>query len=124
MDEALKNEACMKTGDPRFHDVLEKSPTSVLQAFVELFASKGWLNQTLRIKHRGRRYRIGCSEAKFLAYRINDHCGISPGFPGWTVCMVTRDQVMEDTQMGAFVSGEPTVRDWLRCMAEADFELL
>ena len=96
----------------------------VLQKFVGVFASKGWLNQTLRIKHHDRRYRICCSEREFFAYRINDHCGVSPGFPGWPVCIVTHDQIIEDSDMSAFASTEPSAHDWLRCIAEGDFELI
>ena len=101
-----------------------KDPTDVLQKFVGVFASKGWLNQTLRIRHRDRRYRICCSEKEFLAYRINDCCGVLPGFAGWPVCIVTPDHIIEDSDMSAFSSTEPSTHDWLRCIAEGDFELI
>lgn len=96
----------------------------LLQRFVEIFMSKGRLNQTLRIKHRGRRYRIFCNESKFFAYQINDNYGVSWGFPGWPVCIVTTDQVIEDTEMCTFAPAEPSVQDWLRCFAEDDFEII
>ncbi len=102
----------------------QHTPSDVLEMFVGLFASKGWLNQTLRIRHAQKRYRICCSEKEFFAYRINDHGGVSPGFAGWPVCIVTSDRVIEDSDMSAFTSVEPSVSDWLRCMADADFELL
>ncbi len=96
----------------------------VLQEFVGVFTSKGWLKQTLRIKHREGRYRICCSEKEFFAYRINDYGGVPPGFPGWPVCIVTRDQIIEDSCMSAFPSTEPSAQDWLRCIADGDFELI
>jgi hypothetical protein len=102
----------------------DKKPVDVLQRFVGLFESKGWLNQTLRIKRRERRYRICCTEKEFSAYRINDHCSVLPGFPGWSVCMVTDDRILEDSDMSAFASSEPNVHDWLDCIAEEDFELI
>ena len=101
-----------------------KKSVDVLQRFVGLFESRGWLNHTLRIKHRDRRYRICCTETEFSAYRINDHCSVLPGFPGWSVCMVTDDQILEDSDMSAFASSEPSAHDWLRCFAEEDFELI
>ena len=114
----------MKAGNTSFRDPQEKKPMDVFQKFVGVFESKGWLNQTLRIKHRDRRYRICCSEREFFAYRINDHCGVLPGFPGWPVCIVTHDQIIEDSDMSAFASTEPSAHDWLRCIADGDFELI
>lgn len=111
----------MKTGDTVPRGPVENEPMDVLQRFVEVFISKGRLNQTLRIKHRGRRYRIFCSESKFFAYQINDNFGVSWGFPGWPVCIVTSDQIIDDPEMSGGASTEPSVHDWLRCMAEDDF---
>jgi hypothetical protein len=114
----------VKAGKITIRDPREKKPMDVLQEFVGIFESKGWLNQTLRIKRRDRRYRICCTEIEFLAYRINDHCSVLPGFPGWSVCMVTHDQIVEDSDMSAFPSSEPSAYDWLRCVTEGDFELI
>ena len=114
----------VKAGNISSGDPQEKRPPDVLQKFVGIFEEKGWLNQTLRIKHRDRRYRICCTEREFLAYRINDHCSVLPGFPGWSVCIVTPDQIVEDSHMSAFPSSEPSVNEWLRCIAEEDFELI
>jgi len=114
----------MKTGNRPYCNPAEEKPADVLEKLVGVFASKGWLNQTFRIKHRDRRYRICCSEREFFAYRINDHCGVSPGFPGWAVCIVTPDQMIEDSDMSPFASTEPSAREWLQCISEGDFELL
>lgn len=84
----------MKEGNTPFQDPVEKKPMDVMQKFIDVFASKGWLKQTIRIKHRDRRYRIFCSEREFFAYRINDNCGISPGYPGWPICIVTHDKII------------------------------
>lgn len=114
----------MKEGNMPFQDPAEKKPMDVMQKFVDVFASKGWLNQTTRIKHRDKRYRIFCSEREFFAYRINDNCGISPGFPGWPICIVTHDKIIEDSHMSRFPSTEPSAHDWLCCIADGDFELI
>jgi len=119
-----RGRSIMKAGDRAPRDPVEKKPTEVLQRFVDVFVSKGRLNQTLRIKHRGRRYRIFCSERKFFAYQINDHYGVSWGFPGWPVCIVTPDQIIDDPEMSACQSTEPSVHDWLRCIADDDFEII
>ena len=102
----------------------ERNPMDVLQGFIGLFEGKGWLNQTLRIKHRDRRYRICCSEREFFAYRINDHCGVLPGFPCWPVCVVSHDRIVEDSDFSAVGSSEPSAQDWLCRITKGDFELI
>jgi len=114
----------MKRGNRPFCGPQEEKSADVLQKLVGAFSNKGWLNQTLRIKHRDRRYRICCSAREFFAYRINDHCGVSPGLPGWAVCIVTPDEMIEDSDMSAFASTEPSAHDWLRCIDEGNFELI
>ena len=114
----------MKTGNPPFRDPGEKKPMDVLQELVVVFVNKGWLNRELRIKHRDRRYRIFCSERKFFAYRINDNYGGSWGFPGWPVCIVTHDQIIDDSEMPVSESTGPGAQGWLRCIVEDDFELI
>jgi hypothetical protein len=99
-------------------------PTDILQSLIGLFEGRGWLNQTLRIKRGDRRYRICCSEREFFAHRINDHCGVLPGFSCWPVCMVTLDQIVEDSDFSTFGSSEPSAQDWVYCMTENDFELI
>ena len=101
-----------------------KMPMDILQEFVGVFAQRGWLNQTLRIMHRDRRYRIYCSETEFIAHRINDNCTSSWGFPCWAVCIVTRDQIIEDKDLSMFSSAELCAQDWFRCIAEDDFQIL
>ena len=113
-----------ETGKEPFCGPTEKKPTDVFRKFVSVFESKGWLNRPLRIKHHDRRYRICCSQREFLAYRIDDHCDVLPGFPGWVVCIVNPNQMIEDSDMSANASVEPMTHDWLRCIAEGDFELI
>jgi hypothetical protein len=114
----------VKTGNTSFRDYAEINPADVLQKFIGVFVSKGWLNQTLRLKHRNRRYRISCSEKKFFAYRINDNCAVSPGYQGWPVCIITHDQIIDEAKMSAFASTEPSAHEWLRCFHNDDFELI
>jgi len=114
----------MKTGNPPFRGPGKKKPMDVLQELVVVFVNKGWLNRELRIKHRDRRYRIFCSERKFFAYRINDNYGGSWGFPGWPVCIVTHDQIIDDSEIPVSESTGPNAQGWLRCIVEDDFEII
>ena len=105
-----------------FRDPFEISPKDFMQRFIDVFQSKGWLNRSIRIRHRGRRYRILCSEKEFLAYRINDNCGISPGIPGWPVCMINHERIIEEEHMSAFESVEPSAYEWLLHIADGKVE--
>ncbi len=114
----------MIIGDPPFCHPREMTPRDILQQFVGIFARKGWLNQSIRLKHGNRQYRVSCGEAGFLAYRINDHYGLAQGFPGWPVCIITQDGIMHDAAVSAFPSTEPSTQEWLRRLADDDFELI
>jgi hypothetical protein len=114
----------MKARKKFFSDREGKKAPDVLQTFIGLFESKGWFNQMIRIRRRERRYRISCTEMGFIAYRINDHCGVSPGIPGWPVCFVTPEQIMDDSDMSRFASTEPSVLDWLRFIRDDDLEII
>ena len=118
----IRDRANMKTGKMSIPDASGMTP--VFQQLVSLFERRGWLNQTLRIKYRDKRYRICCNGQEFFAYRINDHWGVSHGYPGWPVCIVNPDQMIEDSDLSAFESTEPSARGWLRCLTEGDFETI
>jgi hypothetical protein len=108
----------------RLHNNAEGHSKDVLTKIVGVFEERGWLNGTIRIRHRKGRYRIFCSEKKFLAYRINDNSHVPHGFPGWPVCIITIDQIIDDSEMSQFPSTEPSARDWLRCINDSDFDLI
>ncbi len=114
----------METKEIRSRYSVERTPVDVMRDFVLVFTDKGWLNRTLRIKRSGRQYRIICNETQFFAYRINDQCAGPHGFPGWPVCIVTHERILEDSEMCGFPSTEPSVQDWLCCLADGDFEVI
>jgi hypothetical protein len=100
------------------------NPSLMLQEFIDCFTERGWLNQVLRIQRGERKYRIICNETGFFAYRINENHGISPGIPGWPVCLVTPERILDDSVASEFSSSEPEVREWLRWFIENDLDLL
>jgi hypothetical protein len=114
----------MEEGKTVFRYPAETSPKDFMQQFVDVFQSKGWLNRNLRIRHCGRKYRIICSEKEFLAYHINENCGISPGIPGWPVCMVNHERIIEDGHMSVFESSEPGSYEWLLYLASGNIEVI
>jgi hypothetical protein len=114
----------MKKGKSPFQGPIKKIAPVTLQDFICIFESKGWLNRTIRIKRRERRYRISCTETGFIAYRINDYSGLSPGVPGWPVCIVTTEQIIDDSEMSRFTSIEPSAQDWLHLLTQGDLEFI
>ena len=118
------NSSNATAGNAPYPQTAETIPVDVLQQFIRVFKRKGWLNQNVRILHRSNKYMINCTDLEFYVYRINDHCGISPGIPGWPVCIVKNDKILDDSEMCAFASTEPRVLDWLRCLTDNDFELI
>jgi hypothetical protein len=122
--EAVTTGGSMQAGYTPELDIKEMGPPAYLQKFINAFEERGWLNQSIRIRRGNRRYWISCSETRFLAYRINDNCGISPGHPGWLVCMVKNNEVIDNSGMNAFPSAEPSAGEWLRCIALNDLEII
>ncbi len=114
----------MESGNVAFGELAQSKPGDVLQQFVRLFADNGWLNQTMRIRHNGKNYRIMCSDKTFVACRLNDNSHLSSGIPGWIVCMVDDEQILEDSRLSGSKTDEPGVSDWLQYLNNRDFETL
>ncbi len=58
----------------------------------------------------------------FMAYRINDNCGITLGIPRWPVCMIKHERVIEDARM-AFESTEHSAYEWSVHLAGSTVEI-
>lgn len=101
----------------------QNSPGALTQQFSALFASKDWLNKDLKISYQSKKYRLSCSQEMFLAYQVNDNWGISPGAPGWPVCIVTRDYVTDGSSGPDPSSTRLSTGDWLNILAQGGFEL-
>ena len=104
--------------------VQERSSRDVLQKLLKIFTNKGWLNKNLKIKYQNKRYRISCNEERFFAYQINENCGISPGVPGWPVCIIKKDYIYDESGILDFTSTVLTIHDWLNIMATEKFEVI
>ena len=113
----------MKARDRSSAREAEQAAAEVLHRFVSLFEGRGWLNRFINVRGGYGQYRLFCSESRFFAYRMNDRWGISPGAPGWPVCMVTRDRVFHDGSLCAFPTEDPETLQWLRLLADNDFEV-
>lgn len=102
----------------------ETRPAELLGRIQDLFRELGVFDQTLTLTHRGRKYLARCDAHAFTVYRLIDNCHIPPGDPGWPVCLVTEDAVIDETsppQTGQdeFASGL-ALADWLN-LIESQF---
>ena len=105
-------------------DTQRSNYDDVMLQLTEIFGSKGWLGKDLRISHQDKRYRIACNEQRFLAYRINENCGLHPGVPGWPVCLVYQDYLFDESESSGPTSVKLSIQDWVRIIANEDFKLI
>lgn len=122
--EILMTSSNANTGNSSYSQSAETTPVDLLHQFIRIFKIKGWFNRNIRISYHSKKYLIYCTNLEFHVYRINDHCGISPGIPGWPVCVVKNDKILADSEMCTFASTEPRALDWLRCLTDNDYELI
>ncbi|MBM4294951.1 MAG: hypothetical protein FJ126_08625 [Deltaproteobacteria bacterium] len=73
------------------------TPAELLGRIQDLFRELGLFDQTLTLTHRGRKYLARCDSRSFTVYRCLDRCHLSPGAPGWPVCLVTEDAIIDET---------------------------
>jgi hypothetical protein len=100
----------------------ELSPAELLQKIQDLFRELGLLGQRVELVHQGRKYLACCDDLSFSIYRLLEHCHIPPGAPGWPVCLVTEETVVDETSPphhpeDEFSSGL-TLQNWLDLIVE------
>jgi hypothetical protein len=71
-------------------------PARVLALIQKLFKQWGIYNQKLTLRHEGDEYVFSCRENAFVVYRLLPAVGKSPGPPGWPVCLVTAEGVIDE----------------------------
>jgi hypothetical protein len=109
-------------GDMKIEEAVTIQPSEVLQQFKTLFALNGWTDQPLKIKYQNKNYRILCNDRVFMAYRVNDSLDSLKGISGWPVCIVDKDQIIDDSQLSGLGYEEPAVNDWLNAISARSFE--
>ena len=103
---------------------LDKSQTDLLYRFAEIFRCRDRLNKKITIRYSDKMYIISCNEEQFLAYRINEDCGLHPGIPGWPVCIVSRDHLFDESGISDPMSSKLSIHDWLNIITNDDLELI
>ena len=72
-------------------------PAETLRRIQERFRELGLFEQTLTLTYKGKKYLVSCDDRAFAVYRLVSRCHLPPGRPGWPVCLVTEEVVVDET---------------------------
>jgi hypothetical protein len=106
---------------PNFMDSIsvtgEISPDELLRRIQARFRELGLFGSPLTLTHKGENYLAACDDRAFAVYRLVDQCHVPPGRPGWPVCLVTHEAVVDETSPphlaeDEFASGL-SLQEWL-----------
>jgi hypothetical protein len=76
---------------------IEDSPAELLGRIQARFRELGLFGSPLTLTHNGETYLAACDDQAFAVYRLVDQCHVPPGRPGWPVCLVTAEAVVDET---------------------------
>jgi hypothetical protein len=103
------------TADDR---IAEESPAALLGRIQARFRELGLFGSPLTLTHKGEKYLAACDDRVFAVYRLLDQGHVPPGRPGWPVCLVTAEVVVDETSPphlddDEFASGL-SLKEWLQ----------
>jgi hypothetical protein len=75
----------------------ENSPAALLGRIQARFQELGLFGTPLTLTHNSGNYLAACDERAFAVYRLVGQCHLPPGRPGWPVCLVTHEAVVDET---------------------------
>ena len=75
----------------------EICPAELLGRIQARFRELGLFGTPLTLTHNGKRYLATCDDRVFAVYRLLDQGHVPPGRPGWPVCLVTNEAVVDET---------------------------
>ena len=75
----------------------EISPAELLRRIQARFRELGLFGSPLTLTHNGENYLAACDDQAFAVYRLVGQCHVPPGRPGWPVCLVTAEAVVDET---------------------------
>lgn len=95
----------------------EISPAELLGRIQARFRELGLFGSPLTLTHNGEKYLAACDDQAFAVYRLVDQGHVPPGRPGWPVCLVTAEAVVDETSPphladDEFASGL-SLKEWL-----------
>jgi hypothetical protein len=75
----------------------EVSPAELLGRIQARFRELGRFGSPLTLTHNGENYLAACDDRAFAVYRLVEKCHVPPGQPGWPVCLVTAEVMVDET---------------------------
>jgi hypothetical protein len=75
----------------------EISPAELLGRIQARFRELTLFGSPLTLTHDGENYLAACDDRAFAVYRLVGQCHLPPGRPGWPVCLVTHEAVVDET---------------------------
>jgi hypothetical protein len=95
----------------------EISPAELLRRIQTRFRELGRFGSPLTLTHNGKKYLAACDDHAFAVYRLVDQCHVPPGRPGWPVCLVTAEAMVDETSPPQLAEDEffsgLSLEDWL-----------
>lgn len=73
------------------------SPAEMLRRIQDRFRELGIFGQGLSLTYQDDEYLVSCNAEAFAVYRLVSHCHVPPGQPGWPVCLVTGEVMVDET---------------------------
>jgi hypothetical protein len=100
----------------------QTSPAELLHRIQDLFRDLGLGDQKLTLTHAGQKFLVSCDALAFTVYRLNENSHVPPGVPGWPVCLVTAETVVDESSPPHFeeddFSSGLTLPQWLDLIKE------
>ena len=102
----------------------EISPAELLSRIQARFRELGCFGSPLTLTHNGETYLATCDDRSFAVYRVLAQGHVAPGRPGWPVCLVTNEAVVDETSPphlaeDEFASGL-SLNGWLELIESLD----
>jgi hypothetical protein len=74
-----------------------ESPPAVLSRIQARFRELGLWGRDLTVTHGGKTFLVTCDDQAFTVYRRLRRGHLPPGRPGWPVCLVTEEMVVDES---------------------------
>ena len=96
---------------------LDTPAPELLARLQKIFREWGAFDRPLSLIYGGQEYLVSCNDHSFTIYRLNPHCHVPPGAPGWPVCLVTAEMAADEACAPHLEEDEfaanLTLKDWL-----------
>lgn len=89
----LSAKKLLALGQEELHQV---PPAQILTLIQDLFKGWGLYGQNLSLHHEGEEYVASCHERAFVVYRRVQAAATAHATPGWPVCLVTPDAIIDE----------------------------